>query len=100
MQSNDAERLMEIYSRDYMEKVFYFCLRRTGDAYEAEDLTSDISLSILSALRGGAIPRHFPAWVCQYDIIRTNGKILDFQGVLAFVGAHSIPFPALKGGTN
>ena len=94
------ESLAEYYAGEYLDKILYFCLKKTGSPERAEDLAQEISLCVLEELHRGVIPESFSGWVCQYDIIRTNGKILDFQGVLAFVGAHSIPFPALKGGTN
>lgn len=59
----------EMYLREfcghYMETLFYFCLKKTGDRTEAEDLTQDIALQILTALRRGTIPAHFSAWVWQ-----------------------------------
>ena len=97
---SETQRLSEQFAAEYLDKIFYFCLRKCGNPHDAEDLASEISLCVLSELDRGTVPDAFSGWVCQYDIIRTNGKILDFQGVLAFVGAHSIPFPALKGGTN
>ena len=60
-----ADRLVETFSRDYFEKLFYFCLKRTGNPTEAEELTSEVSLAILTALRSGTIPQHFSAWVWQ-----------------------------------
>lgn len=53
------------YTRQYMEKIFYFCLKKTGNQQEAEDLASDISLSVFAELRKGVIPAHFSAWVWQ-----------------------------------
>ena len=60
-----GQDVVRIYAEQYMEKIFYFCLKKTGNEYEAEDLTSDISCNILSALRRGVVPEHFPAWVWQ-----------------------------------
>ncbi len=97
---SETERLSNEFAAEYPDKIFYFCLRGCGDPHDAEDLSSDIALCVLSQLSKGIVPNNFSAWVCQYDIIRTNGKILIFQGVSAFVGAHSIPFPALKDSTN
>ncbi|MBQ9150686.1 MAG: sigma-70 family RNA polymerase sigma factor [Clostridia bacterium] len=57
------EALMEQYAVDYMEKVFYFCLRKCGDPTEAEDLASDITCQIMLALRKGTIPMSFAGWV-------------------------------------
>ena len=53
------------YTGHYMEKVFYFCLKKTGNQQEAEDLASDISLCIFAQLRKCVIPAHFSAWVWQ-----------------------------------
>ena len=61
----DRHRLAEEYARDYMGKIFYFCLRKTGDSHEAEDLASDITLQILTALHEGVEILSFPAWVWQ-----------------------------------
>ena len=60
-----SEKLIKDFTENYMGKVFYFCLRKTGDSYEAEDLASDITLNVISALNKGLIPRNFPAWVWQ-----------------------------------
>ena len=49
--------------RNYTEKVFYFCLKKTGSDHEAEDLTSDILLNIIDALDKGIVPEHFSAWI-------------------------------------
>ena len=61
----DQHRLAEEYARDYMGKIFYYCLRKTGDSHEAEDLASDITLQILTALHEGVEILSFPAWVWQ-----------------------------------
>lgn len=55
--------LTELYTHDCMGKLFYFCLKKTGNSHEAEDLTQDISLCVFSELNKGTIPRHFSAWV-------------------------------------
>ncbi|MBQ7378906.1 MAG: sigma-70 family RNA polymerase sigma factor [Clostridia bacterium] len=60
-----GERLMVEFTENYMEKVFYFCLRKTGSEADAQDLTQEIALHILSALHSGKIPEHFSAWVWQ-----------------------------------
>ena len=59
----DRLRLRDLYVSDYLEKLFYFCLKKTGNAHEAEDLASDISLDVLSAIEKGAEIRRFSAWV-------------------------------------
>ena len=58
-----TERLISEFTGNYMEKLYYFCLRKTGDTYEAEDLAQDITLNIVCSLRKGCIPESFSAWV-------------------------------------
>ena len=53
------------FAENYMEKLFYFCLKKTGSHIEAEDLTQDIALQIITALNKGTIPTSFSAWVWQ-----------------------------------
>lgn len=57
------ERLIAEFTRNYMEKLFYFCLKKTGSETEAEDLTQDVALNILTALSKGTVPTSFSAWV-------------------------------------
>ncbi len=57
--------LIKEFAENYMEKLFYFCLKKTGNHIEAEDLTQDIALQIIMALNKGTIPTNFSAWVWQ-----------------------------------
>ncbi|MBQ7846976.1 MAG: sigma-70 family RNA polymerase sigma factor, partial [Clostridia bacterium] len=57
------ELLIGEFTENYLKKLFYFCLKKTGNSTEAEDLASDIALSILSSLNNGTVPRNFSAWV-------------------------------------
>lgn len=61
--SPNQKTLTDLYILCYMEKVFYFCLKKTGDRREAEDLAQDISLNVLVQLKKGNQPRDFSAWV-------------------------------------
>ena len=65
MQESNAmrDRLLREFAEHYMEKLFYFCLKKTGGHSEAEDLTQDIALQIITALNKGTIPTSFSAWV-------------------------------------
>ena len=65
MDSNDRNALASLYAQEYMGKIFYYCLRKTGNSHEAEDLASDITLQVMTALHDGVSPIHFPAWVWQ-----------------------------------
>ena len=40
------EKLLAEFTEEYMEKIFYFCLKRTGNNFEAEDLTQDIAINV------------------------------------------------------
>ena len=59
------DRLINEFTENHMEKLFYFCLKKTGSHIEAEDLTQDIALQIITALNKGIIPTSFSAWVWQ-----------------------------------
>ena len=59
------DRLINEFAEHYMEKLFYFCLKKTGNNIEAEDLTQDVALQIITALNKGTIPASFSAWVWQ-----------------------------------
>ena len=67
MQETNAmcHQLMNEFAENYMEKLFYFCLKKTGSHMEAEDLTQDIALQIITALNKAMIPTSFSAWVWQ-----------------------------------
>ncbi len=60
-----CDQLINEFTENYIEKLFYFCLKKTGNNVEAEDLTQDIALQIITALNRGAIPTRFSAWVWQ-----------------------------------
>lgn len=57
------DKLIHEFVEKYMEKLFYFCLRKTESRAEAEDLTQDIALNIITALEKGTVPTAFSAWV-------------------------------------
>ena len=57
------EKLIEEFTRNYLEKVFYFCLKRCGSESDAEDLSQDIAISVITQLRKGTVPESFSAWV-------------------------------------
>ena len=61
--SRHSEKLISAFISDYLEKLFYFCLKKTNNRQESEDLASDISLNIITELKKGVIPDRFSAWV-------------------------------------
>ena len=46
-----------------LKKVYYYCLRRTGNIHDAEDLTSEIMLEVLTMNDRGYSPTNFYAWL-------------------------------------
>lgn len=57
------QEYIDTLTKEYMDKLFYFALKKTGDSYEAESLTSDILENILMSLERGNLPNHFHGWV-------------------------------------
>ena len=60
-----TENLIKHFADDYYEKLYYFCLKKTSDNHEAEDLAQEIAVAVIHELREGTIPDNFPAWVWQ-----------------------------------
>ena len=54
---------IERYAKEYLGKVFYFCLKKTGNDADADELSSDIGFEVVSSLSRGATPENFDAWV-------------------------------------
>ena len=52
----NIQLLINEYTENYVEKIFYFCLKKTGSVYDAQDLSSDITVNILQSLNKGIIP--------------------------------------------
>ena len=57
------EEYLNSLTQNYMNKLFYFCLKKTENSFEAENLTSDILLNIITSLERGNEPKNFEAWV-------------------------------------
>lgn len=55
--------LTELYTEEYLEKIFYYCLKKTGSEDNAADLAADISCAVLTALHRGTEPKSFEHWV-------------------------------------
>ena len=73
-----TETLLQQFADDYLQPLYYFCLRKTGSAEEAEELAADISLQVVEQLRRGVIPSQFSAWV--WRIARNRyGRWVEFR---------------------
>ena len=49
--------------KEYLQKMFYFFLRKTGDRQEAEELSQETAFEILQMLNKGYKPNSFHAWL-------------------------------------
>ena len=59
------DKFVQDFVDNYMEKILYFCLKKTNNRLDAEDLTQDIALNIIDGLNKGTIPNNYSAWVWQ-----------------------------------
>lgn len=53
----------ELLASEYLDPLFYFCLKKTGNSYTAEDLAGEIVCEALVSLRHGCRPLDFSAWL-------------------------------------
>ena len=60
-----AEFRIGEFTSEYFERVYYYCLKKTGSETEAAELSQDIALGIIEQLRRGACPDSFSGWVWQ-----------------------------------
>ena len=58
-----AGELFARYADEFVEKVFYFCLKKCSNPTQAEDLAGEINCQVLGALHRDHVPDNFPAWV-------------------------------------
>lgn len=89
------DHLIKEFTENYMEKLFYFCLKKAGSYTEAEDLTQDIALNILTALNKGTIPASFSAWIWQiarnrYSVWATKKHDHTLSVTGSDIGDHEI----------
>ena len=59
------DKLVQDFVDNYMEKIFYFCLKKTNNRLDTEDLTQDIALNVIDGLNKGTIPDNYSAWIWQ-----------------------------------
>lgn len=53
----------EYFCNEYVESIYYFCLKKVGSREEAEDLAGEICVEVLSALKRGIVIENFNAYV-------------------------------------
>jgi len=59
----DTSTYAELFASEYMGPMFYYCLKKTGNKNDAEELASDIALAVIHAIANYPPPEHFSAWV-------------------------------------
>lgn len=55
--------LIDIYVNEYLGKIFYYCLKKTGKENDAAELASNINFEVIKALQKGGAPEKFSQWV-------------------------------------
>ena len=65
MRNRMNEQLIQRFSNEMTEPIFYFCLRRCSNPVDAEDLAADICAAVITTLDSGVMVHHFHAWVWQ-----------------------------------
>lgn len=83
------------YCEQFLEKIFYFSLRKTGNEHDAEELASEISTEVLSSLKRGAQPQSFQAWVWRIARNRWARWVRERRGtpVSAVEDIDMLPLP-------
>lgn len=105
----DKKEYADRFIREFTGKLFYFCLKKTGNIHEAEDLSADICLSVLTSLERGSEPENFPAWVWRvarnrYSVWADKKRIraehtadVDLTVLSRRTGARSISGLSIRG---
>lgn len=52
-----------IFAEEYLGRVFYFCLKKTGNEQDAAELAAEIGLEVVQAFSKGKKPERFDAWL-------------------------------------
>lgn len=53
----------ELLANEYLNRLYYFCLKKTGDPYIAENLAGEIVCEALISLNHGCEPTSFDPWI-------------------------------------
>lgn len=54
-----TEMLLQTFANEYLPPLYYFCLRKTGSAEEAEELAADVSRRVVMQRDAGQFLRSF-----------------------------------------
>ena len=80
IEKSAKEKYLNSLTQNYMDKLFYFSLKKTGNSFEAENLAQDILFNVVTSLERGNKPETFEAWVWgiarnRYNVWARNGII-------------------------
>lgn len=54
---------IDVFASGYLGKIFYFCLKKTGNEQDAAELAGEISLEVVQTLSKGKEPERFDPWL-------------------------------------
>lgn len=80
----DPTAFEPLYER-YVERVYAYCLKRTGNVQDAEDLTSQVFVKILNSLHTYRAGGLFSAWLFRiahnvvYDFYQDQRVIINID---------------------
>ena len=63
IEKSAKEKYLNSLTQNYMDKLFYFSLKKTGNSFEAENLAQDILFNVITSLERGNKPENFEAWI-------------------------------------
>ncbi len=97
----------EYFYNEFVDKIYYYCLKKTGTIEEAEDLSSEIVVEVLTALGKGVIPEHFEGWVwriahnryarwAKKKHLRSENETFDDEALLAVAAEENIEDDVLQ----
>ncbi len=54
---------IDVFASGYLGRIFYFCLKKTGNEQDAAELAGEISLEVVQTLSKGKEPERFDSWL-------------------------------------
>lgn len=54
---------IDVFASGYLGRIFYFCLKKTGNEQDAAELAGEISLEVVQTLSKGKEPERFGPWL-------------------------------------
>ena len=97
----------EYFCSEFVDKIYYYCLKKTGTTEEAEDLGSEIVVEVLTALSKGVLTEHFEGWVwriahnryarwAKKKHIKSENETFDDEALMAVASSENIEEDVLR----